>query len=155
MVKWFKLTKHHYFGFFPLGILFVALQELPYFLLPLFHISLTPLTTLPTTFFWLDFLEKCFGIGIILSLIFILRLPLYPQNLFLRAAVVPLANYYIGWGIYSLGFWNLPFFLFFLVAMPPLYYFFLGLWQKNRLTILLSLLFLIAHLANSSLNFIK
>lgn len=155
MIKWLKLTSTYFLGFFPLGIVFFLLQELPYLILPRLGVSLTPLMSLPTAFSWLDFLEKFFGIATVVTFVFIVRTPIRPQQLFLRAAAVPLAIYYVGWGIYTLGFHALFFYLFFLVLMPPLYYIFLGLWRKNKVSVLLGLPFLILHLINFSINFLK
>jgi hypothetical protein len=152
MIKFFKLTPTYFLGFFPLGLFFLALQELPYLILPRLGYSISPLMELPSQLPWLDFLEKTFGILTVIALTFIGR-DGKNYRLFLRAAVVPLCCYYVGWTLYFLGFQNLLFFLFFLVAMPPLYYFFLGLWRKNNFVVWLSLLFLIIHLVNFSLNF--
>lgn len=37
MVKWFKLSGEQYFGFWILGLVFFALQELPYMIILAVH----------------------------------------------------------------------------------------------------------------------
>ncbi|RZI48395.1 hypothetical protein [Lactococcus kimchii] len=153
MITWFKLTPTYSFGFFPIGLLFLFLQKIPYLLLPPLGVSIAPLIKLPEHLSWFDGLEKILGLLTLLTFLFIVRDDLQPRHLFLRAAVVPLSIYYVGWGVYCLGYQNLLIYLFFLIATPPLYYFCLGLWLKNRPATFCALVYLLVHFINFGLHF--
>jgi hypothetical protein len=39
VVKWLHLTQNQYIGFFALGLVFLALQQLPYIIMPLLKLD--------------------------------------------------------------------------------------------------------------------
>ena len=43
MVRWVKIVGNQYFGFWVLGLVLFALQEIPYMLMPLFHLETNPI----------------------------------------------------------------------------------------------------------------
>ncbi|MGD9662305.1 MAG: hypothetical protein AB7U63_13635, partial [Porticoccaceae bacterium] len=63
-------------------------------------------------------------------------------------AVAAIAGYFIGWAFYFNGCQSLPLILCTLVALPPIYYAFIGLWRKNDLLAVLGGLFFVVHLLN-------
>jgi hypothetical protein len=67
---------------------------------------------------------------------------------FFCAAALALVGYFMGWAFYFNGYQSLPLIFCTLVALPPIYYSFIGLWRGNCVLAALGGLFLIAHLAN-------
>ena len=49
MVRWFKLYGDQYFGFWALGLLLFAVQEIPYMLMPIFHMETNPIMNMVET----------------------------------------------------------------------------------------------------------
>jgi hypothetical protein len=62
--------------------------------------------------------------------------------------MLAIAGYFTGWAFYFSGRQSLPLILCTLVALPPIYYAFIGLWRGNYVLAALGGLFLIAHSAN-------
>ena len=54
MVRWFRLFGNQYLGFWVLGLFLFALQEVPYILMPLFHLETNPIMTMTETSVILD-----------------------------------------------------------------------------------------------------
>jgi hypothetical protein len=67
---------------------------------------------------------------------------------FFSVAIVAIAGYFIGWIFYFNGYQNLPLILCTLVALPPIYYSFIGLWRGNYVLAVVGGLFMFVHLAN-------
>ena len=61
MVRWFKIAGNQYLGFWALGLILFALQEIPYMLMPLFHPDPNPIMTMAETSALLDACEKVLG----------------------------------------------------------------------------------------------
>lgn len=155
MVKWLRLAKNQYLGFFALGLALFLLQELPYAVMPFIRLSANPIMAMQDKSVWLNSVEKALGISCIVVMLFLVRgdalwfsLRTAREKLFFGAAVVALAGYYIGWILYFGGQQSLALMLYSLVAMPPLYYAFIGLWRKNYPLAVLGGLFLAVHLVN-------
>ena len=49
MVRWLKLMGDQYFGFWVLGLVLFAFQEIPYMLMPLFHLETNPIMNMTET----------------------------------------------------------------------------------------------------------
>ena len=49
MVRWFKLMGDQYLGFWVLGLVLFAFQEIPYMLMPLFHLETNPIMNMTET----------------------------------------------------------------------------------------------------------
>jgi hypothetical protein len=159
MLKWFKITKNHYFGLFGLGFLLFALQELPYIIMPLITLSANPLMEMQDKIAVLNFAEKTAGVDCIIVMLFLVRadavwfsLKTRTEKIGFSIAATALIGYYAGWVLYFCGFQNLIIMLGFLVALPPIYYAFIGIWRKNYLLFALGLVFLAIHIANVSVN---
>lgn len=156
MVKWCKLFGNQYLGFWALGLALFALQELPYLLMPLFHLESNPIMAMPETSAALDACEKVLGSLCIAELVFLV----HGEAVFFRAgpamyaaAAILLLNY-IGWGLYFAGFQSVGHMLFFLVALPPLYYACLGLWRRNWALLVTGLAFAAVHILHVGKNFL-
>lgn len=155
MVKWLRLTKNQYLGFFALGLVFFLLQELPYIVMPLIPLSANPIMEMQDKSVLLSIIEKVLGISCIVVMLFLVRggarwfsLRTPREKLFFGVASGALLGYYVGWILYFCGRQSVALMLFALVAMPPLYYAFIGLWRKNYPLAVLGGLFLMAHMAN-------
>ena len=61
MVRWVKLFGNQYLGFWVLGLVLFALQELPYMLMPLCHLETNPIMNMTETSVILDICEKVLG----------------------------------------------------------------------------------------------
>ena len=155
MVKWIKLTQTQYLGFFALGLALFALQELPYLLMPLFHLKTNPLMEMQDKSALLNTLEKALGISCVVVMLFLVRgdakwfsLSGAKEIMFFSAALLALVGYFIGWIFYFSGYQSLPLMLGALVALPPIYYSFIGLWRGNYVLAGFGALFLLAHVSN-------
>lgn len=152
MFKFFKLFGNHYLGFWLLGLLLFAVQEIPYMVMPLFKLQTNPIMNMTESSRILNMFEKILGSLCIAFMIFIVN---KNSNLFLPAdgkekiffalSVTVLLLNFIGWGIYFSGGQSVFVMMFFIVIMPPLYYFFVGLWRKNILLTVTAVPFLIIH----------
>ena len=155
MVKWFKLTKNQYLGFFALGLALFFIQELPYIVMPLLSLSSNPLMEMQDKSLVLNAAEKMLGVACILSLLFLVRgdVPCFScatagEKSMFCVAVLALIAYYTGWVFYFGGHQTLCLILCLLVAPPPVYYACIGLWRKNYVLAVLGGLFLPVHLLN-------
>ncbi|MDR0381456.1 MAG: hypothetical protein LBH86_05625 [Oscillospiraceae bacterium] len=155
MVRWFRLTQNQYFGFFALGLFFFALQELPYIVMPFLSLRTNPLMEMQDKSAILNVIEKVFGVSCIVVMLFLVRgdatwfsLGTRKEILCFIAAMLAIAGYFIGWIFYFHGFQSFPLILCCLVALPPIYYSFIGLWRGNYVLAALGGMFLAAHIAN-------
>ena len=155
MVRWFRITQNQYFGFFALGLAFFALQELPYIIMPLIPLQSNPLMEMQDKSAILNATEKILGVSCIIAMLFLVRgdskwfsLDTSREKLFFIIAIIAIIGYFTGWILYYCGFQSLPLILCSLVALPPIYYTFIGLWRGNYLLAVLGSIFLLAHMAN-------
>ena len=155
MVKWFRLTQNQYFGFFALGLAFFVLQELPYIIMPLIPLKSNPLMEMQDKTMLLNIIEKVLGVSCIVVMLFLVHgdakwfsLDTQKEQVFFGVAMIAIIGYFIGWIFYFNGFQSLPLMLCCLVALPPIYYAFIGLWRRNYILTILGVLFLIAHITN-------
>lgn len=164
MFKFFKLFGNQYLGFWVLGLLLFAVQEIPYMVMPLFKLQANPIMNMTESSHVLDMLEKLLGSLCIAFMIVSVNENssfFLPSNgrekIFLALAGTALLLNFIGWGIYFSGRQSVFVMMFFIVLMPPLYYFFVGLWRENILLTVTSVPFLIVHfihvLGNLRLDF--
>ena len=152
MVRWFKLFDHQYFGFWALGLVLFAIQEIPYMVMPLFHLETNPIMNMTETSPILDACEKLFGSLCIALMIFVLQkdATLFSvsdgkEKLFFILVVVVLAANFFGWALYFTGHQSIFVMMLFIVAMPPLYYITIGLWRKNILLTAAGAVFFTIH----------
>lgn len=152
MVKWIKLSDNQYLGFWFLGLLLFAIQEIPYMLMPLFHLETNPIMNMQESSVVLNICEKVLGSICIASMIFIVHKDAVlfsidgksDKLLFALAVITLLANFG-GWALYFMGHQSITVMLFFIVLMPPLYYALIGLWRKNIFLAVVGFVFLLVH----------
>jgi hypothetical protein len=155
MAKWLHITKNQYAGFFALGLAFFILQELPYIVMPLIPMEANPLMEMQDKSTILNVIEKILGVSCIVFMLFIVRgdvkcfsLRTTQEKAFFSIAMMAITVYFIGWILYFSGYQSLPLILGMLVAPPPVYYTFIGLWRGNTALAVSGCLFLLAHVAN-------
>ena len=160
MVRWFKLTKNQYIGFFALGLAFFVLQQLPYMLMPLLRLDINPLMEMQDKSALLNIAEKTFGVSCIVIMVFLVRgdatwfsIGSTKEKVLFGAAMMAIVVYFVGWVFYFRGHHGLLFMLCTLAAMPPVYYALIGLWRRNYVLAILGSVFLVAHIANVWNNF--
>ena len=152
MVRWFKLFCDQYFGFWALGLLLFAVQEIPYMLMPLFHLETNPIMNMMETSAMLDVCEKVLGSLCIALMIFVVQkdatffsIAESREKVFFALAVIVLLANFFGWGLYFSGHQSVFVMMFFIVLMPPLYYVAIGLWRRNVLLAVTGVVFLAVH----------
>ena len=155
MVKWLKLTQNQYFGFFALGLLLFALQQSPYIIMHFIQMESNILMEMQNKSSFLNVIEKILGVSCVILMLFLVRADVdrrmfktLQAKIYFGIAMMAIVVYFIGWVFYFRGFNDLLFMLTTLVAMPPIYYAFIGLWRRNYVLTVVSSLFLIAHILN-------
>ena len=152
MVRWFMVSGDQYIGFWILGLVLFALQEIPYMVMPFFKLENNPIMNMQESSVVLDVCEKVLGSLCIAIMIFIVQENavffsvgngIYKIGFFL-AVFVLLLNF-VGWGLYFNGHQTIGVMLFFIVVLPPLYYVFIGLWRENWILLITGLVFEIIH----------
>lgn len=155
MVKWLHLWYNQYFGFFALGLAFFVLQQLPYIVMPLIPLESNPLMEMQDKSAILNIIEKVLGISCVIVMLFLVRgdaqwfsLTNTKEIVLFSVTMVAIVGYFIGWVFYFNGHQSTLLILCTLVALPPIYYTFIGLWRGNYVLTVLGALFLLAHLSN-------
>ncbi len=155
MHRWVRIFGDQYLGFWILGILLFAVQEIPYLLMPLLRLETNPIMNMTETSPILDACEKLFGSLCIALMIFVVQkdATLFSASggkeklLFVLVVVVLAANFF-GWALYFAGHQSIFVMMLFIVAMPPLYYITIGLWRKNILLTAAGVIFLAIHFSH-------
>ena len=152
MFRWFKVFPHQYLGFWLLGLVLFIVQEIPYMVMPLFHLQANPLMTMPESSLVLERLEKLLGSLCIALMIFLVHenaafFSVKPgtERLFFWLTMGVLLMNFSGWTLYFTGHQSLFVIMTFLVVMPPLYYVFVGLWRNNGPLTICGGVFLVVH----------
>lgn len=155
MVKWFRLFGDQYLGFWILGLLLFAIQEIPYMVMPLFHLESNPIMNMKESSVILNFCEKLLGSLCIALMTFIVHenavffsIGDTRERVFFILTVVVLLLNFIGWGFYFAGHQSLFMMMLFIVLLPPLYYVFIGLWRNNMILTVSGGLFLMVHFSH-------
>jgi hypothetical protein len=115
-----------------IGIAAFVIQEIPYIVMPLIKPASNPIMNMSNEIKWIGTVQGIFGI---LSMILMI-----------------LINF-IGWILYYMGYqcgWLIIITQF---AVVPLYYLFLGLWQRNYLLAGTAVPFFVIHTINGMMNF--
>ena len=152
MVRWIRLFRDQYFGFWVLGLVLFAFQEIPYMVMPLFHLETNPIMNMTETSVALDICEKVLGSLCIALMVFIVHrdavlFSIAPgrERLFFSLAVILLLANYAGWALYFNGHQSLFVMMLFIVVLPPLYYVAIGLWRQNTPLTVVGVVFLAVH----------
>lgn len=152
MFKWIKLINNQYFGFWFLGIVLFAIQEIPYMIMPFVKLESNPIMNMTETSEVLNILEKVLGSLCIALIIFIVNQETrffdigtgIQKIAFIAMIIVILLNFF-GWILYFKGYQSIPIMMFFIVLLPPLYYICIGIWRKNWILVCTGTLFLFVH----------
>ena len=152
MVRWFRLFGNQYAGFWALGLLLFAVQEIPYILMPFIHLKTNPIMNMTETSPVLDVCEKILGSLCIALMMFVIHRDAVffsiaegrEKLFFTLTALILLANF-AGWALYFTGRQSLFVMMAFIVAMPPLYYMAIGLWRQNTPLVITGAVFLAVH----------
>lgn len=159
MVRWVKLFGDQYLGFWVLGLALFALQEIPYMLMPLFKLDSNPIMNMRESSVFLEICEKALGSFCVFLMTFVVHknAALFSaadrsERIFLALAAAALLANFIGWALYFAGHQSVFVMMLFIVALPPLYYVFIGLWRKNIILTITGALFLIVHFTHVSGN---
>ncbi len=162
MKIFFKLAGSYSFGLWLPALLLFAVQEIPYMLMPLIKPDPNPIMNLPEHFKPLAAAEGVLGSLCIALMLLVVRngsstfaVGQGAQRVFFFLACGVLVLNFIGWGIYFSGTRTAAVMLVFIVAMPPLYYLFIGLWRRNYPLAAVAAVFLCVHIAHVSLNLKK
>ena len=152
MVRWFKLFGDQYLGFWVLGRVLFAIQEIPYMLMPLFHLETNPIMNMTETSTALDVCEKILGSLCIALMVFVIHKNALAfsvsngkEKLFFTLALVILLTNFFGWALYFTGHQSTFVMMFFIVTMPPLYYVAIGLWRQHTPLAVTGAVFLAVH----------
>ena len=152
MVRWFKLLGNQYLGFWVLGLVLFAIQEIPYMLMPLFRLETNPIMNMTETSTALDICEKFHGSLCIALMVFVIHKNAIAfsvsngrEKLFFTLTVVILLANFFGWALYFTGHQSTFVMMLFIVAMPPLYYVAIGLWRQNTPLAVTGAVFLTVH----------
>ena len=155
MVRWFKLFGDQYFGFWILGLVLFAIQEIPYMVMPLFRLETNPIMNMVETSATLDVCEKILGALCIALMIFVVHkdavlfsISEEREKLYFTLALIALLANFFGWGLYFAGHQSVFVMMLFIVVMPPLYYVAVGLWRRNVPLAFVGVLFLAVHFMN-------
>lgn len=155
MVRWLKLFGDQYFGFWILGLVLFAIQEIPYMVMPVFHLETNPIMNMAESSAALDVCEKILGSLCIALMIFVVHKDAVlfsisegRERLFFALSMIILLTNFLGWGLYFMGRQSVFVMVFFIVLMPPLYYAAIGLWRKNVPLAVTGVVFLAVHFAH-------
>ena len=152
MVRWIRLLRNQYLGFWALGLVLFAVQEIPYMLMPLFHLKSNPIMNMTETSTMLNTFEKIFGSLCIVLMIFVVHkdavlfsVSAEREKLFYALAAVILLVNFFGWVLYFTGHQSIFVMMLFLMAMPPLYYVSIGFWRQNTPLTVVGAMFFVIH----------
>lgn len=155
MFRAIRLFKDQYLGFWILGLLLFAVQELPYMIMPFLKLQENPIMNLKNSYTALDIAEKILGSGCVAMMMFLVQKDQVMfsvsgsrEKLFFLSAAAVLGLNFLGWALYFTGHQSIFVMMFFIVLMPPLYYIFIGLWRQNIPLAVTGSVFLIIHFAH-------
>lgn len=152
MVKLIRLFDNQYLGFWLLGLVLFAIQEIPYMIMPLFRLETNPIMSMQESSVFLNTCEKVLGMSCIALMTFIVdgdakffSVKSEKEMLFFCIAMGILLLNFGGWFLYFTGHQSILIMMLFIVVMPPLYYVAVGLWRNNILLSITGCIFLIVH----------
>ncbi|MFC3749581.1 hypothetical protein [Paenibacillus sp. GCM10012306] len=148
--------KNYVLGFSLTGLLLYALQLLPNIVWMLSPPANNVLTKNSSVYPILNITEQVFGIMTVALLILLINKSSERNSaIYLGLALLFLIGYYIAWVLYYNGVVAPWLLIIGIAAMPPLYFFFVGLWMKNYVVLIPSVIFGIAHIVITSSNYLK
>jgi len=162
MFRFCKLFGDQYLGFWFVGLLLFAVQEIPYMIMPFIKMGNDPLMHMKESSAALNIAEKILGSLCIALMSFIVCgdsqlfsvSPGRERLFFILAAAALLLNF-AGWALYFSGRQDIFIIMFFLVLMPPLYYIFVGAWRYNIPLVITGIAFLAVHFTHVLSNLLS
>ena len=152
MFRWLRLSGRQYLGFWVLGLVLFALQEIPYMVMPLVRLEKNPIMEMSESSLFLERCEKILGTVCIALMMFVIHenadffsLRTGREQLFFGLAVAVLLLNFFGWALYFTGRQSLFVMMLFIVALPPLFYVLVGLWRSNIPLVFTGSVFLAVH----------
>ncbi|WP_223067231.1 hypothetical protein [Paenibacillus caui] len=138
-----------------MGLLLYALQLLPNIIWKLVPPANNVLTKNSSAYNILNIIEGLFGmITVILMVVLISKGEGRSSNYYIGLAILFLAFYYISWIFYYNGVVAPWLLILEIASMPPLYFFFVGLWMKNYVLLVPCAIFGIAHILITCINYL-
>ena len=159
MVRRTGSDRKYKFGFWPVGLLFLVLQKIPYFVIPLMNLQNNPILKTRVSPVC-ELIDQILALCCTASMLFVissdysrvgLNTPAEKKCFFAVLGTIML-NYF-GWLLYFAGYQNPVLMMIFLVMLPPLYYFFIGLWRHNRILSWSAGIFGLFHCIHMLVNF--
>lgn len=103
----------------------------------------------------LNIIEGLFGVLTVTLMIFLLNKGEgRNRNFYIGLAVLFLAGYYISWIFYYNGVVAPWLLILGIACMPPLYFFFAGLWMKNYVLLVPCAIFGVTHILITCMNYL-
>ena len=160
MIKFLHLFKNYYLGISFIGIAAFVIQEIPYIVMPLIKPASNPIMNMSNEIKWIGTVQGIFGILSMILLMLIVRddVKLIPkettkEKIFLFLMILIILINFIGWILYYMGYQYGWLIIITQFAVVPLYYLFLGLWQRNYLLAGTAVPFFVIHTINGIMNF--
>ncbi|ADL35855.1 hypothetical protein bpr_III169 [Butyrivibrio proteoclasticus B316] len=160
MIKLLHLFKNYYLGISFIGIAAFVIQEIPYIVMPLIKPASNPIMNMSNEIKWIGTVQGIFGILSMILLMLIVRddVKLIPkettkEKIFLFLMILMILINFIGWILYYMGYQYGWLIIITQFAVVPLYYLFLGLWQRNYLLAGTAVPFFVIHTINGIMNF--
>jgi len=139
-----------------MGLILYVLQLLPNIIWLLAPPANNVLTKNSSPYPIMNIMEQVFGIATVAILILIVnKTGERNSNFFLGLAILFLAGYYVAWVFYYMGVVSPWLLIIGIAAMPPLYFFFAGLWLENYVALVLCIIFGIVHIAITCSTYLK
>ncbi|AWB42966.1 hypothetical protein DCC85_01125 [Paenibacillus sp. CAA11] len=139
-----------------LGLLVYALQLLPNIIWKLAPPANNVLTKNSSPYNILNIIEGLFGmITVILMIVLISKGEGKSSSLYIWLAIIFLAAYYISWIFYYSGVVSPWLLILGIAAMPPLYFFFAGLWMRNYVLLVPCAIFGVVHILITCSTYLK
>ena len=152
MIRWIRLYGNQYLGFWVLGLMLFAVQEIPYMVMPHIRLETNPIMSMAEASAALDVCEKVLGSLCIFLMTFVVHkdvllfsLSTDREKTFFALAVMLLLANFLGWALYFVGHQSVFLMMLFLVALPPLYYVAIGMWRRNVPLAVVGVLFFAIH----------
>ncbi len=148
--------KNYKISFSLTGLMLYALQLLPNIIWMLAPPANDVLTKNSSVYPILNIIEQVFGIMTVALLILLInKNKVRSSKLYIGLAILFLAGYYVAWIFYYRGVVAPWLLIIGIAAMPPLYFFFVGLWKRNYAALVSCVIFGITHISITCASYLK
>lgn len=148
--------KNYKFGFSLTGLILYALQLFPNILWMLAPPANDVLTENSSVYPILNIIEQVFGImTVVLLILLINKNKGRSGKLYIGLAALFLAGYYAAWIFYYRGAVAPWLLIIGIAAMPPLYFFFVGLWKRKYALLIPCVIFGVTHISITCSSYLK